>query len=103
MAFDINHAKPGDGRGAPKGNKNGVKNKPFWDMITRIIAQEDGKRLREAGEKLFDAAAAGEEWAVKILADRLDGKPHQSVDLSNADGSALFAKIERVIIKNDKP
>ena len=90
------------GPGAPLGNKNNVKNKPFWDMITRIIAQEDGKRLREAGEKLFDAAAAGEPWAINVIADRLDGKPHQSVDLANPDGSAIFTAIERVIIKNDK-
>ena len=89
-------------RGAPIGNQNGVKNKPFWDMIQRIIAQEDGKRLRQAGEKLFDEAAKGEPWAIGMLADRLDGKPHQSTDISNPDGTSIFSGIERVILKHDK-
>ncbi len=87
---------------APQGNQNATKNKPFWDMIQRIIAQEDGKRLRKAGERLFDLAAEGEPWAVQMLADRLDGKPHQSTDVSNPDGSPLFSGIERVILKHDK-
>lgn len=65
--------------GAPIGNTNATKNRPFWDAVTRIIAQEDGKRLRAAAEKLFDAAANGEPWAVKELADRCDGRSAQSV------------------------
>lgn len=69
-------------RGAPLGNTNGTKNKPFWEMIQRIIAQEDGKRLREAGEALFDKAAQGEPWAVALLADRLDGKAPQAIEHS---------------------
>ena len=67
---------------APLGNNNATKNKPFWEMITRIIAQEDGKRLREVGEKLFDSAVAGEPWAVSLLADRLDGKAPQALEHS---------------------
>ena len=69
------------GRGAPIGNRNASKSKPFWHAIDRAIAQEDGKRLRDAAEKLLDSAAAGEEWAIKELGDRLDGKCAQAMTL----------------------
>lgn len=61
-------------------NNNAGKNKPFWRAINKAIAQDDGKRLRSAAEKLLDLAAAGEQWAVKELADRMDGKAIQSID-----------------------
>jgi hypothetical protein len=69
-------------RGGQPGNQNATKSKPFWHAIDRAIAQEDGRRLREAAEKLLNAAAAGESWAIKELADRLDGKAHQAVEVS---------------------
>jgi hypothetical protein len=90
------------GKGAPLGNHNATKNKPFWEAVTRAIKQEDGKRLREAAEQLLTAAANGEPWAINTLADRLDGKAHQSVDIANPDGTGIFTHIERVILKNDK-
>ncbi len=68
--------------GAPEGNTNATKNKPFWGAVTRAIAQEDGKRLREAAEKLLTEASKGEPWAVQMLADRLDGKAMQAVEHS---------------------
>lgn len=43
------------------------------------MIQDDGKRLRMAAEKLLDLAAEGEQWAVKEIADRLDGKAPQAV------------------------
>lgn len=86
-------------RGGQPGNDNATKSRPFWLTVTRAIAQEDGRRLRQAAEKLLDQAAAGEPWAINALADRLDGKPHQSTDISNADGTSLFSEIARVILK----
>lgn len=68
--------------GAPVGNQNATKNRPFWESVTRAIAQEDGKRLREAAEKLLTEAANGEPWAIGMLADRLDGKPAQAIEHS---------------------
>ena len=64
------------------GNPSGrsVEAKPFIAAVQRAIKQDDGKRLRECAEKLLDLAAAGESWAVGMLADRLDGRPHQTVD-----------------------
>ena len=81
--------------GGQPGNQNAKKTKPFWHAIDRAIVQEDGKRLREAAEKLLDAAAAGEEWAIKELGDRLDGKAAQAVQLSGDADAPL--KIEHKI------
>lgn len=61
------------------GNPGGRKDeKKFSAALDRAIAQDDGERLRKAAEKLLTLASDGEAWAVKELADRLDGKPHQS-------------------------
>jgi hypothetical protein len=70
MAF-----KPGE-----SGNPDGrPKDHKFLQALNRAIAQDDGRRLRSAAEKLLDLASTGEQWAVKELADRLDGKPAQTV------------------------
>ena len=67
----------------------GVREKRFHATLTRAIAQEDGKRLREAAEKLLDLAASGESWAVQMLADRLDGKAPSSLELSSDPNEPL--------------
>ena len=61
--------------------------KPFLESVNRAIVADNGKRLRAAAEKLLDLAAAGEQWAVCHLADRLDGKPAQAI--TGADGGPL--------------
>jgi hypothetical protein len=72
--------------------------KSFKAALDKAIAQ-DPQALRKAADKLLAMAADGEAWAVKELADRLDGKPAQaitgkdggpiSVILSSADQSVL--------------
>ena len=85
--------------GAPQGNNNAGRNKPFWRAIDRAIVQDDGKRLRQAAETLLDLAAAGEQWAVRELADRLDGKAPQAI--TDNEGNPLtiqfVLKDERVL------
>lgn len=56
----------------PKGSRDRWS---FLNALNRAIAQDDGKRLREAAEQLLTHAADGQPWAIKELADRLDGKP----------------------------
>lgn len=70
--------------GAPEGNQN-AKGRLFSSALKRAIAQDDGKRLRAAAEKLLDLAEQGEPWAVKELADRLDGKSPQGIQLTGED------------------
>lgn len=77
------------------GNPQGrALNKPFLDAVTRAIAQDDGKRLRAAAEKLLNAAEAGEPWALQMVADRLDGKPRQQIEQSGPDGGAIPHSVE---------
>lgn len=83
--------------GAPTGNTNATGSnqaaeRPFRDAVARACAQEDGKRLRKAAEQLLDLAAAGESWAVKELADRMDGKPKQQTEVSGPNGGAIETK-----------
>lgn len=54
--------------------------------ILRAVAQDNGVKLRQAVDKMIELAAAGEQWAVKELFDRLDGKAVQQI---HATGSAL--------------
>jgi hypothetical protein len=66
--------------GAPAGNKNSSKDNRLWSgTIRRAVIQDKAKRLRKAAESLLDAAAAGDIEAMKVLGDRLDGKPHQTI------------------------
>jgi hypothetical protein len=68
-----------------KGNTLGAKGRLFDGALKRAIAQDDGVRLREAAEKLLTLAASGEAWALKELADRLDGKAQQNVSIERKD------------------
>lgn len=80
--------------GAPVGNQNAVKENRRWaNALNRAIAQDDGKRLRDAAEKLLDSAAAGEPWALKELADRLDGKAAQAVTIAGDPEQPLETRI----------
>lgn len=81
--------------GAPLGNKNATKNKPFAEAINRAIAQDDGKRLREIAEKLLTMAADGEIQAIKELADRTDGKAMQAIEASGPDGGPI--QVEKIV------
>ena len=91
MAF-----QPGQS-GNPAGNP---KSKRFLAALDRAIAQDDGKKVRDAADKLLDLAAAGEAWAIKELADRLDGKPAQTVAGDPENPLTFIGRVERVIVKN---
>lgn len=75
---------------APLGNKNAQKGKVFFDALRKAMAEDDHLRVRKAANKLLDLAAQGEQWAIKELADRLDGKSvSESVYSTNFESSSL--------------
>jgi hypothetical protein len=78
--------------GAPFGNSNATKNKLWSDTLRRAIAQDRGDRVRQAAERLLDEAAKGEPWAIKELADRLDGRSVQS-NMLTANGENQITEI----------
>jgi hypothetical protein len=67
--------------GNPRGR---AAEKPFADALKMEIkaAGEDHQQLRMIARKLLDKAADGDMSAINCLADRLDGKPSQAVELS---------------------
>ncbi len=63
------------------GNPGGRREQKFRNALDRAIAQDDGHRLRMAAEKLLDMASEGIAWAIGMLADRVDGKADQNINL----------------------
>ena len=75
--------------GAPIGNKNAQKGQMWNDSLRKAIVQDDGRRLRASVEQLLNLASNGEPWAIKELADRLDGRPRQTNVLEGSDRPEL--------------
>lgn len=78
------------------GNPGGrIKDKAFTDAVRMALAEDDvvsGKRkLRAIAEKLVDEAVNGQPWAVQMVADRLEGKPVQAVEVG---GPGDFAEMQ---------
>lgn len=61
-------------------NRN--KDKPFTEALRMEISEagDDHKALRIIARALVEKAQAGDMQAIQQVADRLDGKPHQTVD-----------------------
>lgn len=68
-------------RGAQPGNTNQSKNKPWAAALARIDLQSEGAKLRKIAEKVYEMAEAGDIQAIKEIADRMDGKSIQGVEL----------------------
>ena len=84
--------------GAPQGNNNATKNKPWRDALDRAIKQSDPDRLRNIAEKLLNKAETGDIQALKEVGDRLDGRPHQSLEVSGDPLKPLITRVEKVIV-----
>ena len=86
------------------GNPNGARREPkrFAAALERALAQDDGKRLRDCAEKLLDFASQGVPWAVQFLAERLDGRADQNVnvgvDITRAEGLSVFGQFMALAI-----
>ena len=69
------------------------KEKKFLAALERALAQDTADRLRQAAEQLLSFAAAGEPWAINMLADRLDGRPQQQLETTDGEGRTLAIAI----------
>ena len=77
-----------------------VNEKSFANML-RIALEADGPgvRLRKIAEQVTVQAMNGEQWAVKEVADRLDGKPAQAiVGDSERDPIRMVQEIRETLI-----
>jgi len=71
--------------GAPLGNQNAAKAKKWAAAVERALCKRSGKELAEAlddlADKFITAVENGDINGYRELADRLDGKPAQQLQL----------------------
>ena len=70
--------------GAPTGNQNASRGKRFASKLEKRI--EDLKAMDGIVDALITKALDGDLSAIKEVADRLDGKSKQQVDLGGQNG-----------------
>ena len=67
--------------GGQPGNNNATKAKPWANALEKeLTGDANAKKLRKIARKVVAEAGKGNMWAIKEIGDRLDGKPHQSID-----------------------
>ena len=83
----------------PKGPK---PDKSFLDALRISVNEVDPKsdsgkkKLRRIADQLVKKALEGDVQAINHIADRLDGKPRQAVELSDPDGKGVFSSMNFV-------
>ena len=90
--------------GAPLGNQNYLKGRRWRDAIDRALAKRTTasggvEALDGLAEKLLALADQSDIQALKELADRLDGKPSQSIDLGSDPDRPVVQKVIREIVR----
>lgn len=63
------------------------KEKSFANMLRIALAENES--LRAIADRLVRAAMDGEGWAIREVADRLDGKPAQAIIGGDEDDAPL--------------
>lgn len=84
--------------GAPKGNVNATKDKRLITSALNKAATQNPDKLRTACMAVLNKAADGDLAAFSLIADRLDGKPAQSMTLSG-DENAPIAIMEVTLVR----
>ena len=87
--------------GAPIGNQNAKKGKLFYDQLRKVLVQNDCLKLRNIADKLVQAAEKGENWAIKEVMDRMDGKAVQATELTGPEGAQLKTAVQLIFVDPD--
>lgn len=69
--------------GAPVGNKNATKSKPWSDALRKEVAQ-DPELLRRIARKTCAMAEDGDLAAIQEIGNRLDGKAAQDLSVEHS-------------------
>lgn len=93
--------------GAQPGNQNAAKGKEFRQALKRVMARRSGNvsaGLEKVAETLLDAADAKEQWALREIMDRIDGKPAQAI-VGDDEHDAISIKeiLIRSVTATDRP
>jgi len=87
--------------GAPLGNTNASKGRPWAAAIKRALEKRSRvaqmEALDELAEKLLVQCDEGEITALKELGDRLDGKPAQTIQ-GDAENPLTVNQIVRKVV-----
>lgn len=78
------------------GNHNAAKDKPWRDALNRaMIRFQDGKEnaLNLIADQTVKLAVSGESWAIKEIAERMDGKAAQALHIGGANGEPFTVTI----------
>jgi len=95
--------------GPPKGSKNAFKGNEWSKSLKRAMARLSAaegdeqvswrRGLDKAADKVVAAACEGQKDAWQEIANRIEGKPRQGVDLdANVDVNARIEKIVNEIV-----
>jgi len=84
--------------GAPTGNSNAKKAKLWEQAIKRALARKadsniDGG-LDLVADEFVNAAVNGDQWAIKELGDRIDGKPAQIIEGTGDNGEIIVKLLQ---------
>jgi hypothetical protein len=84
--------------GAPLGNRNGVKAKPWTAAINRALERRSlvsqKSELDQLADKLIDRCLGGDLASLQELGNRLEGKPAQSIMVAGDDESPLNLSVK---------
>ena len=86
---------------APQGNTNAAKGALYNSALKRALARSGGSvdgGLNKVCDQLVIAALNGEQWAIKEVADRIDGKPSQTNVIEGNEDRPLVQKIVRQVV-----
>ena len=72
--------------GAPEGNNNAGKGSQLSALLRAALNANDRLKMRKGVEKVADAFAQGERWAVEFVFDRFEGKAVAKQEISTVDG-----------------
>lgn len=88
-------------KGGQPGNKNATKERRMiTDALRKVVAQGPDK-LKKACEKLLDNAADGDIAAFNVIADRLDGRPAQSMTIGGDSENPLVVAERPQLTKDE--
>lgn len=73
-------------RGAPEGNNNAGKGSQLSALLRAALNANDRLKMRQGVEKVADAFAEGERWAIEFVFDRFEGKAVAKQEISTVDG-----------------
>lgn len=81
--------------GAQPGNQNAKKGKLFEQALKKALARRSNENcsagLDIIADKLVASAINGEQWAIKEIGDRIDGKPAQSIYMGDEENNPHYA------------